>query len=304
MCLFIFSNHCYAKNGDTKVPLTQDLKKKSSQRVGVVRTSHAPVYAMPSDRSEQVTEVLLGDEFRILKEKQGWVYGLIPIQMGYKGWIRKDHLIFHEKGSPFYHKGDMVHVRDPSTTVLIADGTSMTIYAGTRLPLFDTNSPLSPLEMGGERGFYTVILPDGRYGKIKESSAIIEGMEFGRDVDPDEIIDTVKFFGSSYRWGGMTEKGMDCSGFVYIIFRVNGIFLERDSIDQSRLGTPVSIDDLAAGDLLFFQTRANKISHVGIYLGNGRFIHSSSRKGGVVISDLSDSFYRKRFVKAMRVVGI
>jgi hypothetical protein len=307
LCLFIFSNHCYAKNREVKASLTQDLKKKSGPKVGIVRKPHAPVHAMPSHRSEQVTEVLLGDEFRVIKEKGQWLYGSIPIQMGYRGWIRKSHLIFPKKGSPFYQKGYILHIRDPHTTVMIQDGKEMRIYAGTRLPLFDANPPLPPLEKGGKRGFYTIILPDGRYGMIEKSSAIIEDLEFGRigrDVTPDGVMDTIKFFGSRYRWGGTTEKGMDCSGFVYLIFRVNGIFLERDSIDQSRLGIPVSRDDLAPGDLVFFQTRRNRISHVGIYLGNGKFIHSSSRGKGVVISDLSEEFYSKRFVKAMRVMGI
>lgn len=298
LSLFIFSDGWAASLSQSKGAKASSHrdKKMSSQKVGIVKTPHAPVHAMPSDRSEQVTEVLLGDEFRIIKEKRGWAYGFIPIQMGYRGWIRKTHLIFPEKGSPFCQKGYILHVRDPSVTVLIEDGSGMTIYAGTRLPLFDVD----------DKRYYTIILPDGRYGRVEKSSAIIEDFEFGRigrNVTSDEVIDTIKFFGSRYRWGGTTEEGMDCSGFVYLIFRVNGIFLERDSIDQSRLGMSVSIDDLAPGDLVFFQTRKNRISHVGIYLGNGKFIHSSSKKRGVVISDLSEDFYRKRFVKAMRVMG-
>jgi cell wall-associated NlpC family hydrolase len=86
--------------------------------------------------------------------------------------------------------------------------------------------------------------------------------------------------GSPYLWGGASSKATDCSGFVKLVYYAQGIILARDASQQARYGDPVdftNMDKLQPGDLLFFGSSAQRISHEGIYLGKGDFIHSSGR---------------------------
>ncbi|MCE3203109.1 C40 family peptidase [Paenibacillus sonchi] len=109
--------------------------------------------------------------------------------------------------------------------------------------------------------------------------------------------------GTPYVWGGTTAAGFDCSGFIlYIMEKFNAGDLPRTTGSQAKAGTEVSKDDLRLGDLVFFNTFGNGVSHAGIYIGDGQFAHSSSSKG-VRISKLSDSYYRDRYVTARRVVS-
>lgn len=110
--------------------------------------------------------------------------------------------------------------------------------------------------------------------------------------------------GLSYRRGGDSpESGFDCSGFVLYVFdRVEGIELPHSSNDISQIGNRIEKTKLLPGDLVFFQILHHAISHVGIYLGNGQFIHaSSSSTGNVVISNLNASYWAKHFALARRV---
>jgi hypothetical protein len=111
-----------------------------------------------------------------------------------------------------------------------------------------------------------------------------------------------KLIGIDYRYGGITTTGFDCSGFTSYVFDRLGIHLPRRSVDQALVGVKVAKIDLIAGDLVFFNTSGSGISHVGIYLGDGEFAHSSSSRG-VSVSKISDSYYSKRYVTARRVLN-
>ncbi|UVI28926.1 C40 family peptidase [Paenibacillus spongiae] len=126
------------------------------------------------------------------------------------------------------------------------------------------------------------------------------GSVFAAQTPLNESIDQV--IGTPYKWGGTTEKGFDCSGFIIYIFDQFKVDLPRTSSSQAETGTEVSQDELREGDLVFFNTSGKGVSHAGIYVGDGKFAHSSSSKG-VVISKLSDSYYKERYVTARRVVS-
>lgn len=113
-----------------------------------------------------------------------------------------------------------------------------------------------------------------------------------------------KFMGVKYVWGGSTPKGFDCSGFVKYVYNHFDIALSRNSRAQAKNGSYVKRKDLKPGDLVFFDTdgRNNRINHVGIYIGSGKMIHSSSYYGGVVITDISSGFYSKSYMTARRVL--
>ncbi|MFC4778927.1 C40 family peptidase [Paenibacillus sp. GCM10023252] len=120
------------------------------------------------------------------------------------------------------------------------------------------------------------------------------------DSKMDGIIKDV--LGTPYKYGGTTTKGFDCSGFTSYVFDKMGIDLPRSSKSQAGVGKKIAKSDLIAGDLVFFETGGNGISHVGIYVGDGKFAHSSSSKG-VTISKLSESYYTNNYVTARRVMN-
>lgn len=115
----------------------------------------------------------------------------------------------------------------------------------------------------------------------------------------------VSLVGSPYRLGGTSpETGLDCSGFVGHVFRqAAGVVLPRDSRAISETGQPLVQAELQPGDLVFFNTLNRAFSHVGIYLGDDRFVHAtSSRTGAVMVSNLDEPYWRQRFDGARRVI--
>lgn len=112
------------------------------------------------------------------------------------------------------------------------------------------------------------------------------------------------FLGTRYRFGGTSKRGLDCSSFVQHVFRELDVTLPRTAREQFEVGNRVPTADLQKGDLVFFRTYASFPSHVGIYLGNNRMIHASSRDRRVVISALNTPYYRSRFLGAKRIEKI
>jgi len=113
------------------------------------------------------------------------------------------------------------------------------------------------------------------------------------------------FLGTRYRFGGSSKSGgIDCSGFVQKVFRELEVSLPRTAREQFEVGTSVAPGDLQKGDLIFFSTYASYASHVGIYLGNGKMIHASSRDRRVVISPMNTAYYRSRYLGAKRIAKV
>jgi cell wall-associated NlpC family hydrolase len=106
-----------------------------------------------------------------------------------------------------------------------------------------------------------------------------------------------------YRFGGTTLWGLDCSGFVQKTFAFFGLELPRTARDQFREGSKVSKADLSPGDLVFFRTYAKYASHVGIYLGDNRFVHASSHDRKVTIDSLDEPYYMKHYLGAKRLLS-
>ncbi len=122
-------------------------------------------------------------------------------------------------------------------------------------------------------------------------------------VAQDVVVNALGLIGVAYKYGGNTaEQGLDCSGFVKLVFQQSmGLVLPRRSDEMSRLGEPVANDDLQPGDLVFYNTLRRANSHVGIYVGDGKFVHSPSAGGKVRVESMSVAYWAKRFDGAKRV---
>ncbi|HEY3676653.1 MAG TPA: C40 family peptidase [Candidatus Tumulicola sp.] len=111
----------------------------------------------------------------------------------------------------------------------------------------------------------------------------------------------LRFLGTPYVFGGTTPAGFDCSAFVQHVFAIAGISLPRTADAQYDVGKPAT-GGPRPGDLVFFQTYESGASHVGIYLGRGKFVHASSSHG-VMVSQLSESYWASRYLGAKRLIA-
>ncbi len=128
---------------------------------------------------------------------------------------------------------------------------------------------------------------------------------FSNENQNSLIKDAKNYKGGRYVWGGTNPKGFDCSGYVQYLYGKHGIKLPRTALAQSKVGFSVDTNYLKQGDLLFFLTDKKRnipITHVGIYVGNGQFIHAASKDRGIIISPLNSGSYAETFVSAKRVL--
>lgn len=180
-------------------------------------------------------------------------------------------------------------------------GTSYSVLGslskGTKVEVISTTNGWSKINYNGSIGYVS-----SQY----LSSSSTDSSTSTTSSSVNKVISLAKsLFGKSYVWGAQGPSTFDCSGFTYYVFKnAANITLPRVSQDQSTYGTYVSKSNLKVGDLVFFDTNGandGNVSHVGIYLGNNQFIHASSSKGKVVISEMS-SYYSGAYVNARRVL--
>lgn len=176
---------------------------------------------------------------------------------------------------------------------------------GTTLVIPSAQSPQADLSgdssLGGEAPVPTAVTLEGagmdragdfrrRQGMTSRHGRLFSGVSLAAH----------SLIGTPYVFGGTSNRGIDCSAFVMRVFSLNGIKLPRTADVQYKMGTHVKHGDEIAGDLVFFQTYCSGASHVGIYLGQGEFIHASSSRG-VSISSLQDPYYKHRYLGAKRI---
>jgi cell wall-associated NlpC family hydrolase len=134
-----------------------------------------------------------------------------------------------------------------------------------------------------------------------EEYTVAKQQKYGDMYIREELIKTAEsFVGVPYLWGGSSPNtGFDCSGLSMTIYQLNGLDLPRSSKEQYETGSPVERNDLLKGDLVFFTTPGkDKVAHVGIYVGDGRFIHAPGRGKNIRVDYLSRSYYKKRYLGA------
>ena len=274
---------------------------------GVTISSVINLRTSASYSSESATQTIMGTPLRLLEKRSYWTRVVTP--EGYIAWVTSGSV--QEMDKEEYNKW-------MSAKKLIIT-THYTLFR--ELPSV-ASTVVSDGVMGnialyiGERaGFYEVCLPNGKTAFVPKDHAMdYDKWLDGRDPSPANIIATAKqFLGFPYMWGGTSIKAMDCSGFTKIVYYLNGAIILRDASQQVTTGDEIDIsngfDNLTTGDLIFFGSKATaeskeRITHVGIYIEDGEFIHSAT---SVRINSLipeKDNYYdgSNRLLRAKRMI--
>lgn len=248
----------------------------------------APLWsdATTTDPDDRLTEVLLGEPVEVIETDGGRCLVVAPWQpssrdpRGYPGWVDAAALV--EGAVPQLPRAV---VTTPSATVTTADGSAVEASFGTLLPV--RGAP-------GD-GVLEVELPGQRTGLVEAAAVRTpETPEAGTVVDPAAKLDAGRqFLGLEYVWGGLSDRGLDCSGLVHLVHRSLGVSVPRDAFDQADVLPSVALDDVRAGDLLFFGRPGKKIHHVGFATGraeSGRpvMLHASESDRYLMEGELSE----------------
>ena len=197
------------------------------------------------------------------------------------------------------------YVNCTSLNVRSGPGTSYSIIksisTNTKVEVISTNNGWSKIKEGSTTGYVSA-----KYLSDSQTSSSASSNTTSTSTSASKLVSYAKsLLGKPYVWGAQGPSSFDCSGFTYYVFKnCANITLPRTSVDQSTYGITVSKSNLKVGDLVFFDTDGandGNVSHVGIYIGSNQFIHSSSTKGKVVISDFTN-YYNNAFVRAKRVL--
>jgi hypothetical protein len=247
----------------------------------VVTLSVGNLRSEPNHSAELITQALMGTSLIVLKKGPDDFY-LVQTPDNYIGWIDDAGVqTFNESDFKKWMSADKIIFTDIYGFVYENEG----MKSGTISDI--TAGGILLLKSVTKKG-YLVELPDGREGfiPVKLAKPLKKWLK-GLKPDPNEIIKTAKkFLGIPYLWGGTSPKGLDCSGFTKTVYFLNGILLARDASQQCLYGEDVDIkqgfDKIKRGDLLFFGPKPEpgskqRITHVGIYLGNKEFIHAAGR---------------------------
>ena len=216
--------------------------------------------------------------------KTGYVYG------SYVGEYTSTSL------SIKYVTASSLNVRKGASTSYSVIGT---LSKGTKVEVISTSNGWSKIKYNGSVGYVS--------SKYLSNSIVEDNTTASPSATVDKVISLAKsLLGKPYVWAAEGPNSFDCSGYTYYVFKkAANTVIPRTSAAQSKYGTYVSKSNIKIGDLVFFDTSGvndGNVSHVGIYIGNNEFIHCSSSKGKVVISQLNSSYYSKAYVNARRVL--
>jgi len=273
---------------------------------GVISISVANLRSQAKHSSELVTQSLLGTPVNILKQSNGWLLIQTPDQ--YIAWTNSESLARMNQEQLSEWK------KSPKIIYLNTYGFSLDTLGKERVSDLVAGNILRLAQENDD--FWKVTYPDGRKALISKKEAENYQSWYTNIMISGQSIKTaaMDLTGVPYLWGGTSTKGVDCSGFTKTVYFLHGLILPRDASQQVLIGdlidTEKSFSSLNIGDLLFFgkvqEDQSEKVVHVGLWLGNNKFIHAS---GDVHISSMDsldanfDQYNYNRYLRSKRIIS-
>lgn len=287
---------------------------KTSSYVVVVPVAN--MYSAPSDSSDVVSQAIYASNVTLLVARGEWCR--IQTSDHYKGWTPSRYLRLIQIGSGYATSGPTVQVESLFANLYREPDTARHKPVLT-IP-FESRLEVIPAEKAGEKkagakgtstkikqsaprtpdAWLQVRLPDQRSAWIQTGDVVTDPQPL---TIPESIELAKRFLGLPYLWGGRSSFGFDCSGFTQMLVRARGVNMPRDADQQAAWTGLTAVDrkDLQPGDLLFFGSALRRITHTGMYIGDGQFIHASTNDHPVVqISRLDDDSWSHLLVAIRR----
>jgi cell wall-associated NlpC family hydrolase len=259
----------------------------------VVLSPVANMYSKPSEDADVVSQAIYGSNVGVVERQEGWAH--IRTADDYTGWTPLSALL---PGKTYAAGGRVAEVE--SLFAHIYRERSVTAHAPLLTVPFESRLEVVA-EPSDQARWLQVRLPDDRSGWVQTGDIAFDAKPLSI---PEMIEFSKRFLGLPYTWGGTSSFGYDCSGFAQMLCRRRGILLPRDAQPQADWSgvTPVERSDLKPGDLLYFGGSAKKITHTGVYLGDGKFIDATTWQTPMVrIDDLNDAHWSRLLVAMRRV---
>ncbi len=268
--------------------------------------------------AESATQAMMGTPVKVLQKKGGWTRAITP--EGYISWVTSGSI--QEMNEEEFNK----YMAAPKVIVTTKYATMTEGPSATSMMVSDVVWGNIFVDLGSQGAWQKVAIADGRTGYLPKSAVqSFDKWLDSRNPTPDNIIATAKqFVGVPYMWGGTSIKAVDCSGFCKSVYFLNGLVLARDASQQCHTGDNIDItkyvndstytvealSNLKKGDLIFFGSKATpekkeRVTHVGIYIGDGIFIHSATKVRINSLIPTDENYYSgsKRLIRASRILG-
>jgi cell wall-associated NlpC family hydrolase len=269
------------------------VKEATMRHAATIRGDRIAVRRGPHENYRRITLLDEGESLVVTRKAGDWFQ--VKLESGAVGWVRGEFLAL---GGSARAAASSSHTREPLRTAsrkTSRDEEASAAAHRKRHARSETRTATRhrKTQVAAHRRSRHIV----RYARRHRSRPEADAPE----ADSDVVRTAYAYRGTPYHYGGSSRRGFDCSGFTSYVYGRKGVSLPHSAAEQFQNGRKVSGSQIKPGDLVFFHTTRRGISHVGIYAGDGKFVHASSGGGSVRVDSLNSGYYKNRFRGARRV---